>query len=283
LSGDFAAHFRGCFRGWVKRAHTDAVPDDDDRPRDASGAADHGWSDPASNDPALAEGDWSNAVAPDDISALASDIAAYHREQRAARRNAWLQRVFARRGVTQLSLIAAALALAVGLATLITALEPDRSSNGPSALPLAHPTTQVGQPHGLLPDVSLQDSYGNFVDSRSLRPSVLALIPLHCQCVPLLNRLADEATTRTLPLMVIAPTVNDAEANSMSGQLRKGAQIYYDSSDALAADLGARGVTLVVLDRDGTIFDVQKAVPAQGSNTLDGLLQTMHATPRASA
>jgi hypothetical protein len=259
------------------------VPDDDDRPRDASGAADHGWSDPASNDPALVEGDWLNAVAPDDISALSADVAAYHRELRAARRNAFFRRLFARRGVTQLSMIAAALALAVVLATVITALEPDRPSKGPSALPLAHPTTSVGQPHGLLPDVPLQDSYGNFVGSRSLRPGVLALIPLHCQCVPLLNTLADDASARTLPLMVIAPTVNDAEANSMSGRLGKGAQIYYDSSDALAADLGAQGVTLVILDRDGTIFGVQKAVPAQGSSTLDGLLQKMLATPRASA
>jgi hypothetical protein len=251
------------------------VPDDDDRPRDTSGAADHGWSDPAHNDPTLADGDWSHAVAPDDISGLENDIAAYRRELRTARRNELLGRLFAHRGVTSLSIIMAGLALAAALATVITLIQPDSSHKGPSALPLAHPSVQVGEPHGLFPDVSLQGPYGRSVSSRTLRPSVFALIPLHCNCVRLLNNLAGVAYSDSVPLRVVAPTVSDAEATALSGQLNRGAEVYYDKSGSLASDLDAQGVTVVLLDRDGTIFSVQKSVPASGSTTLDGLLEEM--------
>lgn len=256
------------------------MPDDDDRPRDASSAADHGRSDPARNDPALDDTEWANAVAPDDIRALAGDIAAYRREVRTARRRARTRRWFARPGVTSLSMIAAGFAIAAVLATLFTVLEPRSVGKPPAALPLAHPSVAVGQPGGLLPDVALQAFGGNSVGSRALRPGVLALIPLHCQCVPLLNSLASGAYAETLPLIVVAPNVVDAEAATLSGQLNRGADVYYDSSDALATDLGARGVTLVILDRDGTIYDLQRDVPSAGSSNLAGLLQTMLA-PKA--
>jgi hypothetical protein len=252
-------------------AHTDAMPDDDDRPRDAGSAA----------DPA-----WSLAVAPDDISTLAPDIAAYHRELRAASRRKWLGRLFARPGITALAMTVAGLALAAVVATLLSVIDPQGAHKGPSALPLAaHPSAQAGQLHGLLPDVALQGVGGNSVRSRTLRPAVLALIPLHCECAGLLNGFADAAAAAKLALVVVAPTVEDAEATALSGQLTHGrTEIFYDSAGALATDfaVAGTGVTLVVLDRDGTIFHIQQAVPSTASSHLNTLLQQMLA-PRAQA
>jgi hypothetical protein len=250
-------------------AHTDAMADDDDRPRDAGSAA----------DPA-----WSTAAAPDDISSLALDIAAYHRELRVARRRAVLRRVFARPGVTALAMTAAGLALAAVVALLLNLMDPEVMHKGPVALPIAaHPSAAAGQTHGLIPDVALQSPSGDSVPSRTLRPAVLALLPLHCDCAPLLNSLADGAATATLPLVVVAPTVADAEATALSGQLTKGnPEVFYDSAGTLARDFGATGLTLVILDRDGTIFSVQKSVSSEAGSHLEPLLQQMLA-PRAQA
>jgi hypothetical protein len=253
------------------RAHTDAMPDDDDRPRDAGSAA----------DPA-----WSLAAAPDDIRSLAPDIAAYHRELRSAGRRKWFRRFFARPGITALAMTVAGLALAAVVATMLSVIDPHGPHNAPSALPLAaHPSAAVGQVHGLLPDVALQDVEGNSLPSRTLRPAVLALISLHCDCAGLLNGFADAAASAKLPLVVVAPTVADAEATALSGQLTHGqTEIVYDRTGALATDFGVAGtgVTLVVLDRDGTVFHVQQAVPSTASSHLSTLLQQMLA-PTAQA
>jgi hypothetical protein len=246
------------------------VPDDDDRPRDAWGAADPGWPNRAHDT------DWTNAAAPDDIRELSADIAAYYRELRAKRRRASVNRVFARRGVVPACVIVVGLALAAVAAALITVMAPDSASRPPTALPLASPTAAPGAVNGLLPDVTLQDTNGNSIAARTLRPGVIALIPVQCRCAPLLNSLARDAYSETLPLIVVAPTVTDADAAALSGRLTSGRpQVYFDPVGALAGDFAARGVTLVLLNRDGTVFHVQRAVSSEGSSHLNALLQSM--------
>ena len=146
--------------------------------------------------------------------------------------------------MTALAMTVAGFTLAAIVATLLSLMDPDASSRGPSKLPIAsHPSAAVGQQYGLIPNVALQTGSGNTVSAQSLRPGVLALIPLHCQCAPLLTRLAGDAAAQTLPLMVVAPTVADAdaEAAALSGQLDAGhTEVYYDSSGALAGDFGAQ-------------------------------------------
>jgi hypothetical protein len=246
------------------------VPDDDDRPRDAWGAADPGWPNPAHDT------DWTNAAAPDDIRELTADIAAYHRELRARRRRASLNRLLARRGVVPAVVIVVGMALAAVAAALITVMAPDSASKAPTALPLASPTVATGAVHGLLPDVTLQDTSGNAVAARALRPGVIALIPVKCRCEALLNALAGDAYSETLPLIVVAPTVSDADAAALSGQLTSGRpQVYFDPAGTLATDFAARGVTLVLLGRDGTVFRVERAVSSERGSHLNALLQTM--------
>ncbi len=240
------------------------MPDDDDRPRDAGSAADPAWSD---------------AVAPDDISSLAADIAAYHREQRAARRRERIRHFLNRPVVVPVLLVVSGFALAAIAATLLTMIRPDAGSRAPSATPLAKPTVSVGQTQGLVPNVTLVDSSGTATATRDLRPTVMALLPLHCDCAPLLNGLADDAASEAMPLIVVLPGTADADTRALSGVLRDNAALYTDRTNALATDIGAAqtspGVSLVVVNRNGTIYDIQKNVTSEGSTRLRQVLQMM--------
>ncbi len=252
------------------------MSDDEDRPRDASSAADHGWSDPLDRDPTVEAVDWTRVVVPDDISSLTADIRALRRERRHARLRTRLRRALARPGLPSLSAIAAVVAGVAIAATLISVVGSATSSKSPAAAPLAHPNAPVGQPRGLLPGVALQAADGTSVDSRALRPSVLALIPLQCQCVPLLNRLADDAASQSLPLVVVAPTLHDAEAGALPGRLDQGTtRVLYDRSDALATGVAASGLTVVLLDRDGTIFSIIRALAPSAPSPLTAVLHQM--------
>src|SRR5579875_1988808 len=102
-------------------AHTCQMPDEEDRPRDAGGAAD---------------ATWASVVVPDDISELDADVEAYRREIRAlARRRRW-QRRFGRPWVLPVSIVSAALILAGIVATMRTVFAPTASKR-PVQLPLS--------------------------------------------------------------------------------------------------------------------------------------------------
>lgn len=260
------------FPGRAKQAHTDAVPDDDDRPRDASSAADSGW-------PAAAGGtDWASASAPDDISELTADISAYHRELRAARRHAQWRRLLARPFVAPMAVTVVGFALAAVAALLLSVFAPNRAAAPPTALPVAtHPSAAVGQVGGLLPAVTLRKAAGGgSVQSLALRPAVMALLPLHCQCAPLLDSLAASVSAEHLPLSIVAPAGADAEAAALSGLLDRGnPQIYYDTNGVLASTFGATDLTLVTVDRDGTIFDIEPSLTAATSRDVGARVREM--------
>jgi hypothetical protein len=254
------------------------MPDDDDRPRDASSAAGAGWSDPEQVNTA-----WTEEAAPNDISELSRDIQAYHRELRAAHRRAWIRRLTDRPGSTPLLLIIAAMAIAALVATLLTLMHPSEANQAPSQLPLAHTSIAAGQPNGLLPSASLRTTSGSTVDARNLRPGVIALIPLHCQCTARLRDLASDASRERLRLSVIAPSYPDAEAASLPGQLdRADSAVLYDPTDQLRTSMAAEGLTLVVVDRDGTVYNVQRNVVSAPASNLSTLLQRMLLQTRAS-
>jgi len=236
-------------------AHTDRVPDEEDRSLDASSAADPGWAD---------------ALAPDDIRELARDIQAYRREQRAERRRERFHWLYLRPGAAPMSLAVAALALAAIIATVLTVMAP--ASGRPSPLPLAHSAAAAGTRGSVLTNVSLADITGTKTPVELLRPAVMAVIPLNCGCQPLLSALAAHAAVARLKLVVVAPK-SDAEAGALSGRIGSG-RVYYDTTGAMHSDFGASGVTVVLLDRDGTVFSVQPNVTAQPGNLVP-LLQQM--------
>jgi hypothetical protein len=237
------------------------MPDDDDRPRDASSAADP---------------DWANVVVPDDISELAGEIEAYRRERRRAARQARLSRWSRRRGVVPLLVLTCAMVLAALIATMLTVLGPTALGRAPTPLPVAaHPAAAVGRVQGLLPDVALRTDTG-VVHSRDLRPSVIALVPPRCNCGTELNTLSGEAFGVELPFSVVEPGTADPAMAAAVQRISRGAPtLYFDPDGTLARSEAATGVTVVMLNRDATIFRVVRSVTTANAGQLGPLLQTM--------
>ena len=200
-------------------------------------------------------------VVPDDIRSLQGEIDAYHREVRAARRRRrreWLTgNRLMRRWSFPIGVLTGALALA---ATVVTLLAVDGAGRAvrQGAVPLATPTIAAGNVGGLLPSVALTTTGGVPVNSRALRPALLALLPAHCQCANLLDSLAAQAAEVQVQLVIVGPGSPDAEVAALPGQLHHGSVIAaYDVNGALASAYDASGVTAVVVQRDGVVSYVK--------------------------
>jgi hypothetical protein len=238
------------------------MPDEEDRARDASSAADASWA---------------AVVVPDDISALSSDIEAYRREQRAARRQLRIQRWTDRRGALPLAIVAFAVVIAGLVATLLTVLAPHAVSSPPTPVPLARSTAAPGSVGALLPKELLEGPAGA-VGTWSIRPALIALIPVHCGCADLVTEMAREAWSVNLSLSVVVPAASDAEAAQLP-QAAKGytVDVYYDPDRTLATTYRVDGVTAVLVGPDGRVADRQP-VTLQTFHQLGGPLETMLST-----
>jgi hypothetical protein len=257
-------------------AHTDAVADDDDRSRDSSSAAGPGWSDP--NRPGET---WAEAVAPDDLSELAHDIHAYHRERRAVRRRERYRRYLRRRGATPFALVIAALALVAVVTTLLTVMGPTTPGTPPASSPLAHPATAAGKVGGLLPAVALSSEDGMTLNSLAMRPGALALLSPQCDCDALVQRL-DQAVNAGAhaALFVVAPSTHpNPDADTLQGRLRPVDDVLYDSAAALRDGVAAHGLTLVFVNRDGTIYAIKKDVGSTNGVKSDVLTMLSEPSP----
>jgi hypothetical protein len=197
-------------------------------------------------------------VVPDDIRALQADIDAYHRELRDARRPEFVRRLIAtrlwRRGATPLALVAAALGCAGVVFAVLTLGDP---GVGRRALPTpiaTAPVAAVGDVNGLLPDLTVRTVTGEARSVRQLRPALVALLPLHCNCAALVDSLAGQAETVGASLVAIAPSAQDAEVASLPGRTHGGQVLaYFDPTHALADVYSAVGVTLLVVAPDATV------------------------------
>lgn len=253
------------------------MADDDDRSRDAPGAAGPGLPNAAQPDVS-----WADAAAPDDISELARDVAAYRRECRAQRRREMYRRFARRPGATPLTLVLAALVLVAAVTALLTLIGAPPSGTAPSTTKLATPSAAPGARGGLLPAVTLATTDGTPVSARDLRPGAFALLPDQCDCDPLVTSLDAAAASRHLSLFVVAPSAHPSPtADTLQGQVREAKNVLYDARAALRAGVGARGMTLVLVGRGGLIYDIKNNVTsAQG---LSADLVTMLSTPENTA
>lgn len=224
---------------------------------------------------------WSEVVIPDDIRELDADVAAYRRELRHARRRRLLTR---RRTGPLLGLVIATM-LAGLIALMLTVMAPQAVDEPIAAAPLAHPTAADGTLHGLLPDAELVGPGGQ-VDSRSatLRPAVFALVPAGCDCRALLDGLAGQAFSERLPLAVVVAAVSDSKTAAVVHSLDRGTSaLYLDPAGSLASTvvgtaLPQDSATIVVVDRDGTIFDIERGITDPSTTSLDAALQSMLVT-----
>jgi hypothetical protein len=247
--------------------------DDEDRPGDAQHASDESWAD---------------LVVPNDISELAADIAAYRRELRHARWARITRRFRNGRATGPVFAVAIASALAGLVALMLTVMGPHAVERPVASAPLAKPTIPDGKVGGLLPDATLTGPNGQ-LDSRAaaLRPSVFALVPAGCACKTLLDGLGGAAFSERLPLAVVVPASSDPTTTAVVSSLDRGVSLYLDPSAALSLAVtgsvpvsGANAVaTVVVVNRDGTIYDIERNVSAAADSTLDATLQSMLVSP----
>ena len=205
-------------------------------------------------------------VVPDDLSELQTDVEAYYREQRAAARHRRLARITASRAVQRFALPAAvvigSLAVAGAVLAILTLGHPHRVPGPPRVAVATAPAAAPGQVNGLVPDVMLRTSAGA-MSARDLRPALVALVPLRCDCTSLLSTLAGQAEEVRLPLVVVAPAGHDAEVDALPGQLHHGdVRTAFDLIGALRETYGADGATVTVigLRPDATVSFVQHGV-----------------------
>lgn len=237
-----------------------------------AGGAGADWSDADRPDVA-----WAQASAPDDISELARDIHAYHREQRAARRRQRFGRLAFGPTAAPLTLTVAALAVVAVVATLLTVMGP-RSAGSPPPLPLATTTVHDGVTGGLLPDVNLTDANGTTLAARSLRPAVIAVLPPGCGCGDDVRVAAANASKRSIPLYAVVPAGQSADGDSLAGQLQRTA-ILSDTTGDLESAVIPTGLTLVLVDSHGAIYQVEKSADAVDTAALPAhLLQMLAST-----
>jgi hypothetical protein len=248
------------------------VPDEDDRRRDASSGADAGWSDNAETDIS-----WVETPAPDDISSLARDIAAYHRELRKRRRNTAVGRYVGRPAAPALAMLVAILAVVAVAATVMTLVRPHHGSSATSQPPLATTKVAQGTPGGLLPEVTLRSVDGDTLASRSLRPAVLALLTSQCHCddtIVTLAHLTSSTSSGRVPLYAVAPTGASADADALAGQL-PAAAVFHDPGAVLATSVGADRLTLVLVRSDGTIATTLSDVTTADADQLRSQLTAL--------
>jgi hypothetical protein len=244
------------------------MAEDDDRPGDASSAADASWAD---------------VVVPDDISSLVADVEAYRREVRRARRRAWQARVMSRPGILPLSIVSIALLLAGIVATLLTVLAPSAGDSAPATRPLAHTRVADGSVGGLVPAVGLSE-LGAPVRSQALRPAVIALVPASCNCTARLRTLAGQADQVGYPLDVVTTATPPAAADALIKALDTGKpHVLLDASstNSLYDQVGAVGLTLLLVQSNGVIYEKYSNVVGPISD-LNARLQIMKVRPQVS-
>jgi hypothetical protein len=230
----------------------------------------------AHTEPVPDDASWlERVVVPDDLSELQADVEAYHRERRSAARRRRLGRITGTRAWQRLALPAAvvlgSLAIAGAVLAILTFGHPKRVVSPPAAAIATAPVAVPGQVGGLLPDVSLRTSTGA-ISARDLRPALVALVPMNCDCNSLLEALAGQADEVALPLLVIAPAGRDAEVAALPGQLHRGdVRPVFDLRGELSRIYKRVGVTVLGLRPDATVSFVERAVDA--GDHLEPLLQ----------
>lgn len=232
------------------------------------------------DDPGRGDASWLDGVdAPDDLSELQADIDAYHREQRLAARRRRLAPVLDsqlwQRYALPAAVVFGSLIIAAAVLGILTLDRPQRFAGQPQAPIATTNAIPAGQVGGTIPDVQLSTPTGG-MSLRHLRPALVALVPVPCNCESLLSKLTGEAFGVNVPLVVVAPGTQDAEIFSLPGQLHSGeVQPGMDPQGLLATTYAASGVTVLTLRPDGTIGYIERNVSdtANVTGALSRLLQ----------
>jgi hypothetical protein len=169
-----------------------------------------------------------NIVIPDDARELSRDVLAYHREMRARRRRERLLRILrpfrgpgpgGRAAIIPLIAVCLAISLVGGALLSVATMSPA------SAPTLTDPQAS-GEPTALtvLPEGSVEVN-GTVTAVRSLVTSVIALVPVNCDCGPKLARLAGQAATAHVRLYFAAASPEAAQLGTLTAQYGGGTAV----------------------------------------------------------
>ena len=189
-----------------------------------------------------------NIVIPDDARELDRDVLAYRREMRAKRRRQRFLRFFQPFRTPEVGghaavipLIAICLAIClVGGALLSVA------TMSPASAPTLNGTQGTGELTAL-PAGSVQLA-GHPVTARSLRSSVIALIPANCDCGLGLQRLAGQAIDARATLYFAAGGAALAQLAGLTARYGRGAAaVVADPDGVLSARFRPAGLTVLLV------------------------------------
>jgi hypothetical protein len=197
---------------------------------------------------------------PDDARELEREVQAYHRELRAQRRHRLARRLggsLTRDGMV-LPLLASCLALTLLAGTLLTMFTARR------VVPPATPA--VGEPGAPLPAATVVvDSAATSL--RTLKPAVLVLVPVGCQCARLARQLATQASTAKVGIYFAAATnraLDQARALAQQAKgnksTKKSAHLLTDQQGALASAYRPSGLTAILVYPDGSVSHIHRSL-----------------------
>lgn len=206
--------------------------------------------------------------APDDPRELAADRNAWLTEEEhgapdltapvpgswARRREARRRRLALTAGVLVVSLLIVAVSSAVGAWIVGPQAAP------PPAARLASDGPQTGQIGGLLPEDAVLVDGSVAISARSLRPSVIALVPEQCdECAELLTTVAQQAGLFGVSTVAVG---GPAQADQLAalgdevGSLQL--STLTDPANTLRSTYGLTGITLLLVRDDGIVVDVER-------------------------
>jgi hypothetical protein len=227
---------------------------------------------------------------PDDARDLDRDVQAYHRELKALRRRTRVRRLtrpITRRGML-VPLVAGSLALTLLSGTLLSVLAghhvtpasqsaPGHVAASSSATP--RPNASASPTNQPLPDAAVTVD-GKNVPLRSLLPAVLAWVPAGCACAVALRELAKQAAGAHVDLYLVGTDRAVAQLPALAVQTgQPNSRLVDDGSDALAV-YNPLGLTAILADRDGTVGQVFRNLPA-GEQQVAAKLPALTGSPGA--
>jgi hypothetical protein len=238
-----------------------------------------------------------DVVIPDDARELDRDVQAYQRELRAQRRRQRARRLrgpLTRDGMV-LPLLAGCLILALITSTLLIMFAadqtgmPDLGSHATAGSPAKQPPTTarnqpaVGQIGGPLPAAVIVLG-GRPAQVRAItaaRPSVLALIPVDCTCVPALRELRLQAARARVALYLVGTGGDQKHVARLAAQAgQTPALVGEDLHNVLASAFNQLGLTAILVRRGGVVYEVVPGIPESSGLNLAASLRQLAAAGR---
>jgi hypothetical protein len=217
-------------------------------------------------------------VVPDDARELDRDVQAYQRELRALRRKRRASRLrgpLTRDGMV-LPLLAGCLMLALLTSTLLIMFAADQTgmpdlprSTATQGAPKHTPTPAqlaAGQIGGPLPAATVTIG-GKAVALRTVTaamPYVLTLVPRDCNCVTELRELSSQAAQQGVHIYLVGTAaVMQQLAHLATAAGQATARIAEDTDNVLGPMYQQKGLTAILVRRDGTVASVIRQLPQQ--------------------